>query len=142
MQALSKNATLANTTIIYIGARVPALDSAPRHQPLSRPQNRQKLRQPISVPSSITSSLPSMGWRESRLRNWLRRLPIAPSLRGSRQRRAWRWFHVRFAAMHEVLHKIERDRDKEDRDDARGQHAAEHGETKQHSSVRSGPRGE
>src|SRR5215831_8393522 len=138
MQAVCKNATPANTTIIYRPARVPARDSPPRQQPLSQPQNREKLRQSISMPSSIAFGLTCMGRRKSRLRNWLRRLPVAPSLRGPRKRRAWCWFHVRFA-MQQILYKVERDRDKEDRDDARGQHAAEHGETKQDSSVRSGP---
>src|SRR5215472_1372181 len=131
MQAVCKNATPASATIIYRRARGPARDPALGHQPLPDPLNRQKLRQSISMPSSIASGLTCMGRRESRLRNWLRRLPLAPSLRGPRQRRAWRWLHVRFAPMHEFLHKIERDRDKEDRDDARGQHAAEHGETKE-----------
>ena len=43
--------------------------------------------------------------------------------------------------MHEVLDKIERDGDEENRDDARGQHAAEHGQTKEDSSMRPGSRG-
>lgn len=44
--------------------------------------------------------------------------------------------------MREALHHIERDRDEEDRDDARGQHAAEDGKTKEDSSMRSRSRGE
>ncbi len=44
--------------------------------------------------------------------------------------------------MDQALHYIVRDRDEEDRDDARGQHAAEDGETKEDSSMRSGSRGE
>ena len=44
--------------------------------------------------------------------------------------------------MHETLDDVECDRNEEDRNDARGQHATKHGEAKKHTTMRSGSRGQ
>src|SRR5262245_12146343 len=135
MQLCCKNATPMTATIIYSRAARPPLS---RLLLLSRASPLES----ISVPSSVTCALASMGRRQCRLRDRLGEFSVSALLGSPWRRPARFWLLVLPAAMHEILHKAERDRDKENRDDAGGKHAAEHGQTEEDSSMCSGSRSE
>src|SRR5262245_57579593 len=128
MQLCCKNATPMIATIIYSRAARPPVFR------LSRLSQASPL-QSISVPSSVTSILITVGRGQCRLRDRLGEFSVSALLGSPWRRPARFWLLVLPAAMHKILHKTERDRDKENRDDAGGQHAAEHGQTEEDSSM-------